>query len=621
MANNNIKTENLKQTRKPPMRGGGGHGPMGGGPAEKAKDFKGSLKRLIRYMRPQIPVFILVIIFAALGTAFNIASPKVLANATNALQTGIMKGNLDYDYIIKIIIIVAAMYTISALLSFVSQFLSAGISQKIVYRMRREVKEKLKKLPINYYDTHSSGNILSIITNDIETISNSLQQTITQAVTAILSIIGILIMMLTISGWMTLIAIASLPLFMIITMVIAKKSQKKFALQQNELGSLNGFVEESFASRKVIQLYNKEEVTNDNFEKINDKLYVAGKDAQYLSGIIMPMLRFVNNLSYVAICVVGGILAGAPNPLMIGDIQAFIQYSSQFGQPIMQTANIANTIQSTIAAAERLFNLLDQMDEPKDKQNVYNTEGISGKVEFINVDFSYDKEKELIKNVNIQVESGGTIAIVGPTGAGKTTLVNLLLRFYEIDGGSILIDGKDIRDFAKDDLRSLFGMVLQDTWLESGSIRDNIAYGNHDATMEEIIEAAKKAHIHHYIETLPEGYNTIFNEDVSNISQGQRQLMTIARAILADPKILILDEATSSVDTRTESYIQNAMTAMMVGKTSFVIAHRLSTIRNANIILVMNDGKIIEQGSHNELLKKKGFYYNLYNSQFLVQNN
>lgn len=604
----------MAEIKKGPVRGGPFGRPMG--PSEKAKDFKGTSKKLLRYLKPQMPLLTMVILLAAIGTVFNIITPKILSKATNALQTGIMRGSLDMQYITKILLIVVSFYVLSSLFNFVSQFISAGVSQRVVYQMRREVKEKFKKLPISYYDTRSSGDILSVVTNDIETIAVSLQQSVTQAITSVLAIIGIFIMMLTISGYMTLIVLTSLPLFMIITVFIAKKSQKKFVKQQAKLGELNGYVEEIYSNKSVVQLYNKENATVEHFTGINEELYGAGKDAQFLSGIIMPMLQFVNNLSYVAISVVGGILAGGT--LMIGDIQAFMQYSQQFSHPIMQTANITNTIQSTIAAAERLFKLLEELEEPADKKEVASIENIKGTVRFNNVDFSYDKDKELLKNINIEVESGGVIAIVGPTGAGKTTLVNLLLRFYEIDSGSITIDGIDIRDMSKVELRSLFGMVLQDTWLESGTLKENIAYAR-DANIEEVQQAAEKAHISHFIDTLPDGYETQINEDVSNISQGEKQLLTIARAILADPKILILDEATSSVDTRTESYIQNAMTAMMKGKTSFIIAHRLSTIRNASLILVMNKGRIVEQGNHNELIEQKGFYYNLYNSQFVAQ--
>lgn len=597
---------------------GMGRGPMYGMVMEKPKDFKGSFKKLINYLKPQLPFLIMVIVLAALGTILYIIAPRITANAINALQNGIMRGKLDMEYIIKTLIIVAAIYVLSSLLNFLSYFLSAGVSQRVGYRMRKDVKEKFKKLPIEYYDTHSSGNILSVVTNDIETISLTLQQSISQAINSALSIVGILIMMLTISGYMTLIAVGSLPLFLIITMVIAKKSQKKFVKQQAKLGQLNGYVEEMYSNKMVVQLYNKEKRAVQNFEEINEELYDAGKNAQFLSGIIMPMLQFVNNLSYVAISVVGGILAGGR--LMIGDIQAFMQYSHQFGQPIMQTANIINIIQSTVAAAQRLFDLLESQEEPQDVAQPADISKVKGEVVFEGVDFSYDKNTELLKDINFKVESGGVIAIVGPTGAGKTTLVNLLMRFYEIDKGRITIDGIDIRNMAKKDLRSLFGMVLQDTWLESGSLMENIAYAKPNGDLEDVKKAAEKAHIDHFIDTLPQGYHTLINEDVTNISQGEKQLITIARAIYADPKILILDEATSSVDTRTESYIQNAMTAMMKGKTSFIIAHRLSTIRKAGLILVMDKGKIVEQGNHEELLNKKGFYYNLYNSQFNAQN-
>jgi ATP-binding cassette subfamily B protein len=592
-------------------------GPMGR-MVEKPQDFKGTFKKLLKYLKPHIHLFIIVIVLAGIATVFNIISPRILANATNAIQAGIMKGKLDRQYIVTVLVLVSALYVSSALFHFLSHFLSAGVSQRVVYQMRRDIKEKFKKLPINYYDTNSSGDILSIVTNDIETISMSLQQSITQAITSVLTIVGIFIMMLTISGYMTLIAIGSLPLFALITFLIAKRSQKKFVFQQSKLGELNGYIEEMFANKTVIQLYNKQDDTIKKFSKTNEELYEVGKDAQFLSGVIMPLFQFVNNLAYVAISVVGGILAGGR--LMIGNIQAFMQYSHQFGQPIMQTANIANTIQSTIAAAERLFRILEQEEEPVDKEVIRDISEIKGNVEFIDVDFSYDKSKELLKNINIEVKSGGSIAIVGPTGAGKTTLVNLLLRFYEIDKGRITIDDIDIKDMSKSNLRSLFGMVLQDTWLEGGTIRENIAYASPDADLEKVKEAAKKAHIHHFIETLPQGYDTVINEDVTNISQGEKQLLTIARAIYKDPKILILDEATSSVDTKTESYIQNAMTTMMKGNTSFIIAHRLSTIRNASLILVMDKGRIVEQGTHEELLNRRGFYYNLYNSQFVAQN-
>lgn len=614
--NKEVDKSTERNRPQPRQRGPFGGGPMGRMSGEKPKNFKASLKRLIRYLRPQIPTLILVVLLAVIGICFVIVTPKILAKATNALQSGIMAGSLDMAYIVRILIIVVVMYVVAEIFSFISHFISAGMSQKVVYSLRNDIKKKLVKLPVSFYDKTSTGDILSRITNDVDTISTSLQQSITQIIKSIVFIIGIFIMMLTISGWMTLITVGMLPLFMLFTLSIIRKSQKKFVAQQRHLGELNGKIEETIKGQKIVKLFGREEDTITDFEQVNEELTKVSKGAQFLSGMIMPTLQFINNIGYVGICIVGGILAGRPSPLMIGDIQAFIQYSAQFTQPIMQTANIANVIQSTIAAAERIFELLDSEEEPSDAKETKDIEGVSGKVEFDNVDFSYSEEQDLIKDMNISVKEGNRIAIVGPTGAGKTTLVNLLLRFYEIKGGRILIDGIDARDFKKDELRSIFGMVLQDTWLMSGTIKDNIAYGKPNATDEEIKEAAKKAHIDFFIETLPEGYDTLLNEEISNISEGQKQLLTIARAILFDHRILILDEATSSVDTRTEYYIQNAMTQMMKGKTSFIIAHRLSTIKSADLILVMDKGRIVEQGTHEELLERKGFYAEIYNSQF-----
>ncbi len=593
-------------------------GPIGGmiATVSKADDVKGTLKRLVNYLRKERVAIIIMIILAVVATLFNIFNPKILARATNALQSGIMRGSIDLDYIIKIIVTVLCLYVVMAIFHFVSGFIAAGITQKVVYRMRRDIKSKLSRVAVSYYDSHSTGDMMSRITNDVDTIANTLQQSLSQSITGVISIIGITVMMFTINVYMTLIALGTLPVFLTITMIIVKKSQKKFAAQQEKLGALNGYIEETFTGQKLVALYGKEEASGEKFETLNSDLKAQSTAAQAISGTIMPMLNFVNNLGYVLVCVVGGILAGARNPLMIGDIQAFIQYMSEFGQPIMQTANIANTFQSTIAAAERIFRLLDAQEEPADSGTA-SVKAISSDVAFVNTDFSYDKSKELIKNMNISISSADRIAIVGPTGAGKTTLVNLLMRFYEIDGGKITIGGVDYRDFAKNDLRSLFGMVLQETWLFSGTIRDNIAYGNPNISDEKIIDAAKQAHIDHYIRTLPDGYNTVLDEGISNISQGQKQLLTIARAIAHEPKILILDEATSSVDTRTERQIQNAMSSLTEGRTSFIIAHRLSTIRNADLILVMSEGSIVEQGNHDELIKKKGFYYDLYNAQFL----
>ncbi len=595
----------------------GGGGPMGlGRPGEKAKDFKSGFRRLLKYLRPELPIIAIMLGLAVCSSAFNILGPKTLGNITNELQRGIRSGSMDMNYIIRTAVEVGALYFVSAAFSMIASFLSASVAQKVVYRMRRDIKEKMTRLPVKYYDENSIGNLLSRITNDVDTIYNTLQQSLTQSISSVTTILGIVIMMLTISGYMTLITLGTLPLFMVITMFIARKSQKRFAAQQKKLGELNGYIEEVFAGQKIVKLYGTEQECEKSFDKINEQLYEAGRGAQFLAGIIMPALQFVNSLGYVGVCVVGSILAGAPRPLGIGDIQAFLQYSNQFSQPIMQTANIANTIQSTIAAAERVFEVLDSEEQVEDVKNPASIDGIASSVAFENVCFSYLDNVKLIENMNIKVAPGDRIAIVGPTGAGKTTMVNLLMRFYELKGGRITVGGLDIADMKREDLRSLFGMVLQDTWLFSGTIRENIAYGRPDATDEEIWQAARDAHVDHFISTLPDGMNTMLNEGVTNISQGQKQLLTIARAILSDPKILILDEATSSVDTRTEAYIQNAMTAMMKDKTSFIIAHRLSTIKNADLILVMNNGTIIEQGSHSELIAKGGFYYELYNSQF-----
>lgn len=607
-----MSNSNKQPVRKGPQFGNGPFAML----AEKPKNFKASLKRLIKYLRPQLMTLFFVLVLAVIGTGFTIATPKILAKATNAVQTGIMAGSLDMTYIVKIIVTVVIMYIIAAIFSFISYFISAGLAQKVVYKLRSDIKHKLERLPVSYYDKVSTGDVLSRITNDVETISTSLQQSITQIITSIVAIIGIIIMMLTISGWMTLITLTTLPVFLVITVIIAKKSQKQFAAQQKKLGEINGKIEETITGQKIVKLFGREEDTIESFEEVNEQLTEVGTKAQFLAGMIMPTLQLVNNIGYVGISIIGGILAGRPSPLMIGDIQAFIQYSSQFSQPIMQTANIANVIQSTIAAAERIFELLDSEEEPADNEDNISIANVNAEIEFDNVDFAYSEETKLIENMNIKVHEGDRIAIVGPTGAGKTTLVNLLLRFYEIQGGRILIDGIDAREFKKKDLRSLFGMVLQDTWLMSGSIRDNIAYGKPDATDGEVREAARKAHIDFFIQTLPDGYDTILNEEITNISQGQKQLLTIARAILSAHKVLILDEATSSVDTRTEHYIQNAMTQMMKGKTCFIIAHRLSTIKSADLILVMDKGRIVEQGTHEELLQANGFYAEIYNSQF-----
>jgi len=611
-----------------PQKGFGGGGPMGslGKPVVKAKNFKATLLRLLRYLKPQRIKFITVFIFAILSTIFSIVGPKIMGKAITKIADGfgakIMALKLhqpippmDFTYIGQIVLILLGLYLISAAFSYLQQYIMAGVAQKTVYNMRKEVDGKLSLLPLKFFDARTHGEILSRVTNDFDNISTTLQQSLTQLITSIVTIIGVVVMMLSISPLLTLIVILTLPLYVVVTMNIAKRSQKHFDAQQKSLGELNGHVEEMYTGHKIIKAYGREGESIEIFNSINDRLYTAGYKAQFISGIIMPLMRFVGNLGYVIICVVGTIFA-TMGTITIGNILAFIQYSRQFTMPIVQTANIANIIQSTVASAERVFELLDEVEELPDGPDAKVIAFPKGEVRFVNVDFSYKEEQPLIKNVNIDVKQGHRIAIVGPTGAGKTTLVNLLMRFYEINAGKITVDGVDIRDIKRGALRSMFGMVLQDTWLFNGTIMENIAYGREGATAEAVIQATRAAHAHHFIKTLPNGYDTILNEEASNISQGQKQLLTIARAILADPAILILDEATSSVDSRTEVYIQRAMTELMQGRTSFVIAHRLSTIREAEMILVMNKGSIIEMGSHIELLAQNGFYADLYNSQF-----
>ncbi|HEY8803711.1 MAG TPA: ABC transporter ATP-binding protein [Clostridium sp.] len=658
-------SENNKNNKSGGGMGRSG-GPMGSfaGPVVKAKDFKGTLKRLLSYLKPQRTNFILVFIFAIISTVFTIVGPKISGWAITRLFEGIMNkfglvqlhlaqskiaalvqanpaaakspkviaglaqikaatskimnvngGMIDFTYIKNIILLLLGLYLVSTVFGFLQQYIMAGVAQKTVYNMRREVEEKLSRLPLKFFDAKTHGEILSRVTNDVDNISTTLQQSLTQLITSIVTIIGIIIMMLTISPLMTLVVILTLPLYIVVTAFVAKRSQKYFAAQQKEIGQLNGHVEEMYTGHKIVKSFGHEKDSIEEFRNINDRLYNAGWKAQFISGIIMPMMRFVSNIGYVVVCVVGGLLA-TQGKITIGDIQAFIQYSNQFTQPIVQTANIANIIQSTVASAERIFELLDEVEEIAETKDTKVIEFPKGEVKFENVDFSYKSEEPLITNMNIDVKRGHTIAIVGPTGAGKTTLVNLLMRFYEIDAGKITVDGVDIRDIKRGELRNMFGMVLQDTWLFNGTIMKNIAYGKEGATDEEVMKAARAAHAHHFIKTLPDGYNTILNEEASNISQGQKQLLTIARAILANPTIMILDEATSSVDSRTEVYIQRAMTELMQNRTSFVIAHRLSTIRDAELILVMNKGSIIEMGNHNELLAQNGFYADLYNSQF-----
>ncbi len=597
---------------------------VGGGPmrglalTEKPKDFKGTFRRLVGYLRSHLGKVILVLIMAVLSTAFGILSPKILGLATTELW-GIVQGRqVDFAYIGKVLAGLAFLYIFSALFSFGQQFIMAGVTQRTVYEMRREIKDKLSRLPLKYFDASSHGEILSRVTNDVDTVSSSLQQSMTQLITSAATLVGVLIMMLVTSPLLTLVTLLVLPAAFVVTRMVARRSRKYFSGQQKSLGELNGHVEEMLTGHKVIKAFSWEQESIRQFEEVNQRLYDSGWKAQFISGLIMPIMSFLNNIGFVLVSAIGGILV-ARGSLALGDLQAMIQYSRNFTQPISQTASIANIIQAAMAAAERVFEVLDEQEQVPDNPLASVVGEVKGDVRFEGVQFGYDQSEPLYQDLNIDVRQGQTVAIVGPTGAGKTTLVNLLMRFYDVGMGSISIDGKDIRDLKRHDLRSIFGMVLQDTWLFNGTIRENIAYGRLDATEEEIVRAADAAHADHFIRTLPQGYDTVLNEEASNISQGQKQLLTIARAILADPAILILDEATSSVDTRTEILIQKGMDKLMKGRTSFVIAHRLSTIRNADLILVMDEGQIVEQGTHQGLLAENGFYAELYNSQFARQ--
>ena len=607
-----------QRTRRP-------HGPMGGPgrgmiPGEKSKDFKNSIEKLVRYLGRYWYAIVAVMIFAAVSTVFSVAGPKVMARATNALVEGLGKkiagtGSIDFTYIAKVLLFTLGLYICSAVFSFIQGMIMTGITQKTCYRMRKEISEKINRMPMKYFESRTYGEVLSRITNDVDTLGQSLNQSVTQIITSVATLVGTLVMMISISGIMTLISLVILPVSAILISFIIKHSQKYFRQQQEYLGHINGQVEEVYGGHLVVQAYNKQESTIKKFEDTNQILFQSAWKSQFLSGLMQPIMQFVGNLGYVGVAISGGLLA-IRGTIGVGEIQAFIQYVRNFTQPIQQIAQVANMLQSMAAASERVFEFLDEEEEELTVEHAVHLDHVDGYVDFSHVSFGYNPDQIIIRDFSAHVTPGQKIAIVGPTGAGKTTMVKLLMRFYDVTGGAIQVDGHDIRDFNRQELRDAFGMVLQDTWLFKGSIMENIRYGRLDATDEDVIEAAKAAHAHHFIQTLPGGYQMELNEDASNVSQGQKQLLTIARAILADNPILILDEATSSVDTRTEVRIQKALDNLMRGRTSFIIAHRLSTIRNADLILVMKDGDIIEQGTHEQLLVQKGFYADLYNSQF-----
>ncbi len=599
----------------------GGRGNMGGmAPGEKPKDLKGTLKKLMGYMSIYKIQLLFVIIFAIGGTIFNIVGPKILGKATTEIFNGLVNkvsggSGMDFGKIGRILLFTLGLYLISALFSFIQGYIMTGISQRMTYRLRKEISQKINRMPMNYFDTKTHGEVLSRVTNDIDTLGQSLNQSATQMITSVTTIIGVLVMMLSISPLMTVVALLILPISVGLLSVIMKRSQKYFRGQQEYLGNVNGQVEEVYGGHNIVKVFNKEDDVINEFEETNNKLYESAWKSQFISGMMMPIMQFVGNLGYVAVAILGGYLA-IKDVIEVGDIQSFIQYVRNFTQPIQQVAQVANLLQSTAAASERVFEFLEEEEEDQTVPNPVSVEGLKGNVEFEHVHFGYNQDKIIINDFSAKVKEGQKIAIVGPTGAGKTTMIKLLMRFYDVNDGAILIDGHNVKDFNRSELREMFGMVLQDTWLFHGSIRDNIRYGKLDATDEEVIEAAKAARVHRFVQTLPGGYDMELNEEASNVSQGQKQLLTIARAILADPKILILDEATSSVDTRTEIQIQKAMDTLMKGRTSFIIAHRLSTIRDADLILVMKDGDIVEMGDHSTLIEKGGFYADLYNSQF-----
>ena len=612
-------SEQKSSSRGPAGMGRGMGKGMAGG--QKANDFKGTMLNLLKYMSEFKTYIAIVIVFASFSAIFSIVGPKILGKATTKLFDGLIAwfagtGLLtDFVYIRNCILILVVLYIVSAAFSYIQGYIMSGVSMKITYRFRKDISEKINRMPLKYFDTRTHGEVLSRITNDVDTVSQTLNQSLTQLITSITTLIGVLIMMLTISWIMTLAAFLILPLSGVLIMFVVKKSQKYFKAQQTYLGHINGHIEEMYSGHNVVQVFNGEEEAISKFSGLNSELYDSAWKSQFLSGMMMPIMQFVGNIGYVVVCILGGYLA-VKKTIEVGDIQAFIQYVRSFTQPIAQLANISNTLQSTAAAAERVFEFLNEEEEVPEELNPVKLENVLGTVEFKNVRFGYNENKIIINNFSSKIKSGQKVAIVGPTGAGKSTIIKLLMRFYDINSGNILIDGHDIRDFTRNDLRSMFGMVLQDTWLYNGSILENIRYGNFHKSDEKVIEASKAAHCDEFIRALPDGYNMILNEEASNISQGQKQLLTIARTFLADPKILILDEATSSVDTRTEVLIQKAMENLMSNRTSFVIAHRLSTIRDADLILVMKDGDIIEQGNHEELLAAKGFYSGLYKSQF-----
>lgn len=612
--NDNIKRD---QPRRGPIGPGGGIQMQG----EKARDFKGTMQKLIQYLNQYKTSIVIVMCFAVISTVFSIVGPKILGKATTKLFEGLiawasgMELLTDFDYIRNCIIILVILYITSAAFSYVQGWIMSGISMKVTYQLRKDISEKINRMPLKYFDSRTHGEVLSRITNDVDTVSQTLNQSLTQIITSVTTVVGVLVMMLSISVLMTLVAFVIVPLSMGFVVLVIKYSQKFFKEQQEYLGHINGHVEETYSGHNVMQVFNGEEDSIEKFETYNNKLFRSAWKSQFLSGMMMPIMTFIGNLGYVAVCILGGYLA-VKKTIDVGDIQAFIQYMRSFTQPMSQLATISNTLQSTAAAAERVFEFLAEDEEVPEAENPVKLEKVEGVVEFENVHFGYNPEKIIINDFSATIKPGYKVAIVGPTGAGKSTMIKLLMRFYDVNTGSIKIDGHDIREFSRNDLRGMFGMVLQETWVYNESIMENIRYGKLDATDKEVMAAAKAAHVDSFVHALPDGYNMVLNEEANNISQGQKQLLTIARAILADPKILILDEATSSVDTRTEVLIQKAMQNLMKGRTSFVIAHRLSTIRDADLILFMKDGDIVEQGSHTELLVKGGFYADLYNSQF-----